>query len=49
LPWRDRHVEVWRRAEDGWKVQHLIGDAAVPLAHDGHPLPLATIYDEVAL
>ena len=45
----DRHVEVWRRAEDGWKVQDLIGDAAVPLAHDGHPLPLATIYDEVAL
>jgi Uma2 family endonuclease len=45
----DRHVEVWRRAEDGWKVQDLIGDAAVPLAIDGRSLPLAAIYDGVAL
>jgi Uma2 family endonuclease len=45
----DRHVEVWRRAEDGWKVQDLIGDAAIPLAIDGQPLPLADIYGGVAL
>jgi Uma2 family endonuclease len=45
----DRHVEVWLRAEDGWKVQDLIGDAAIPLAIDGQPLPLADIYDGVAL
>jgi Uma2 family endonuclease len=45
----DRHVEVWRRAEDGWKVQDLIGDAEVPLALDGQPLPLAAICDGVAL
>ena len=45
----DRHVEVWRRAEDGWKVQDLIGDAALPLALDGRPLSLADIYDAVAL
>ena len=45
----DRHVEVWLRAEDGWKVQDLIGDAATPLAVDGQPLPLAAIYDGVAL
>ena len=45
----DRHVEVWRRAEDGWNVQDLIGDAALPLALDGQPLPLAVVYDGVAL
>jgi Uma2 family endonuclease len=45
----DRHAEVWRRAEDGWKVQDLIGDATIPLAIDGQPLPLAAIYDGVAL
>jgi Uma2 family endonuclease len=45
----DRHVEVWRRAADGWRVQDLIGDAAVPLALGGEPLPLAAIYDGVAL
>ena len=45
----DRHVEVWLRAEDGWKVQDLIGDAAIPLALDGQPLPLASVYDGVAL
>jgi Uma2 family endonuclease len=45
----DRHVEVWRRAGDGWRVQDLIGDAAIPLALDGEPLPLAAIYDAVAL
>jgi Uma2 family endonuclease len=45
----DRHVEVWRRAQDGWKVQDVIGDAAVPLAIDGEPLPLAAVYDAVAL
>ena len=45
----DRHVEVWRRAADGWKVQDLIGDAAILLAIDGQPLPLAAVYDAVAL
>ena len=45
----DRHVEVWRRADDGWKVQDLIGDAAVLLAVHGEPLPLAALYDGVAL
>jgi len=45
----DRHVEVWRRAPDGWKVQDLIGDAAILLAIDGQPLPLAAVYDAVAL
>jgi Uma2 family endonuclease len=45
----DRHVEVWRRAGNGWKVDDLIGDAAIPLAIDGQPLPLAAIYDGVAL
>lgn len=44
----DRHVEVWRRAADGWKVQDLIGDAAIPLAIDVQPLPLAAVYDGVA-
>jgi Uma2 family endonuclease len=43
----DRHVEVWRRADDGWRVRDLIGDAAIPLALDGQPLPLAAIYDGV--
>lgn len=45
----DRHVEVWQRAGDGWKVQDLIGDAAIPLAIDGQPLPLAEVYEDVAL
>jgi Uma2 family endonuclease len=45
----DRHVEVWRRASDGWNVQDLIGDAAIPLTFDAQPLPLAAIYDGVAL
>jgi Uma2 family endonuclease len=45
----DRHAEVWRRAEDGWMVQDLIGDATIPLVIDGQPLPLAAIYDGVAL
>jgi Uma2 family endonuclease len=45
----DRHVEVWRRAEDGWKVQDLIGDAAIPLAIHGQPLPFTDVYDGVAL
>ena len=45
----DRHVEVWLRAEDGWKVQDLIGDASIPLAIDGQRLPLADLYDGVAL
>jgi hypothetical protein len=30
-------------------VQDLIGDAALSLAIDGRPLPLADIYDGVAL
>jgi Uma2 family endonuclease len=45
----DRHVEVWLRAEDGWKVQDLIGDATIRLATDGQPVPLAAVYDGVAL
>lgn len=45
----DRHVEVWRRTEDGWKVQDLIGDAAIPLVVDPEPLPLAAVYEGVAL
>jgi Uma2 family endonuclease len=45
----DRHVEVWRRAADGWAVQDLIGDAAIRLALDDQPLPLAAVYDAVAL
>lgn len=45
----DRHVEVWRRAEDGWRVQDLIGDAAISLAIGGEPLPLTAVYDGVAL
>ena len=45
----DRHVEVWLRAEDAWKVQDLIGDAAIPIAIDGQPLPLTAIYDGAAL
>jgi Uma2 family endonuclease len=44
----DRHIEVWRRAVDGWNVQDLIGVATIPLALGGAPLPLATIYDGVA-
>jgi hypothetical protein len=42
-------VASWRRAEDGWKVQDLIGDAAISWAMDDQPLPLAAIYDGVAL
>ena len=45
----DRHVEVWLRTEHGWKVQDLIGDAAVVLGFDQQPLPLGAIYDGVAL
>jgi hypothetical protein len=45
----DRHVEVWWRAEDGWNVQDPIGDAAIPLAINRQPLPLADIYNGVAL
>jgi Uma2 family endonuclease len=44
----DRHVEVWLRPADGWKVQDMIGDAAIPLAIDGQPLPRTAIYDGVA-
>jgi hypothetical protein len=40
---------VWRRAADGWTVQDLIGDAAIPLSIDGQPLLLAAVYDGVAL
>ena len=46
---KDRHVELWQRAEDGWKVQDLIGDAAIRFEIDGQPLPLAAIYEGVAL
>jgi hypothetical protein len=35
-------------AEDGWKVQDLIGDAAIRLAGHGRPLPLAAMDDGVA-
>jgi Uma2 family endonuclease len=45
----DRHVEVWRRAGDAWTVQDLIGDAEVLLAIDDQPLPLAAVYDAVAI
>jgi Uma2 family endonuclease len=45
----DRHVELWLRAPDGWKVQDLIGDAAIPLGIQGEPLSLAVIHDGVAL
>jgi Uma2 family endonuclease len=45
----DRHVEVWRRAGNGWNVQDLIGDAAITLAIDGQPLPLAVVYEGVVL
>ena len=45
----DRHIEVWRRTGDGWNVQDLIGDAAIPLAIDEKPLPLAAVCDGVAL
>ena len=45
----DRHVEVWHRRGDRWEVQDLIGDAALSLVLDGQPLPLAALYDGVAL
>jgi Uma2 family endonuclease len=45
----DRHVEVWRRAADGWTVQDLIGDAELRLAFDDAPLALSAIYESVAL
>jgi len=45
----DRHGEVWRRVADGWTVQDLIGDAAILLAIDDQPLPLAAVYEAVAL
>jgi Uma2 family endonuclease len=45
----DRHVEAWRRAADGWTVQDLIGDAALPPFLDAQPLPLAAVYEGVAL
>jgi Uma2 family endonuclease len=37
------------RRGDRWEVQDLIGDAALSLVLDGQPLPLAALYDGVAL
>jgi Uma2 family endonuclease len=45
----DRHVEAWRRSADGWTVHDLIGEATLALAITGRPLPLAAIYEGVAL
>lgn len=45
----DRHVEVWRGAKDGWRLRDLIGDAAIPLAIDGQPLPVVATYDGAEL
>jgi hypothetical protein len=46
----DRHVEAWRRSADGWTVLHdLIGEATLALTITGRPLPLAAIYEGVAL
>jgi Uma2 family endonuclease len=45
----DRHVEAWRRAAEGWTVQDLIGDAALTLILDAQPVPLATVFEGVAL
>jgi Uma2 family endonuclease len=45
----DRHVEAWRRIADGWTVHDLIGEATLALAVTGRPLPLAEIYEGVAL
>jgi hypothetical protein len=45
----DRHVEAWRRSADGWTVHDLIREATLALAITGRPLPLAAIYQGVAL
>ena len=41
-------ADIYRRG-DRWEVQDLIGDAALSLVLDGQPLPLAALYDGVAL
>jgi hypothetical protein len=45
----DRHVESWRRAEDGWKVQDTDRRRRSPACARRGTLPFAAIYDGVAL
>jgi Uma2 family endonuclease len=44
-----RHVELWHRRGDVWQVQDLVGGAAARLSSVGTEIPLAEIYDGVAL
>jgi Uma2 family endonuclease len=45
----ERRVQLWRRAETRWIVEDMIGDAGVQLASIGASIPLATIYEHVAI
>lgn len=44
-----RHVELWHRTSDSWQVQDLVGGAVADFASVGANVPLAEIYDGVAL
>ena len=44
-----RHIELWRRAGEVWQVQDLVGGAVARLESVSAEIPLAEIYDGVAL
>ena len=44
-----RRVEHWHRADDGWHVRDLIGDAELNLDSVGVSLPFETIYRAIGL
>lgn len=44
-----RRVQHWRREADHWVVQDTAGDGTIRLASVGVELPLAAIYQDVAL
>jgi len=43
----ERRVEVQRRTADGWKVEDLIGQAALELACCAEPIPLEAVYRDL--
>jgi Uma2 family endonuclease len=43
----ERRVEVQRRTADGWRIEDLIGQAALTLGVCKDPIPLATIYADL--
>jgi Uma2 family endonuclease len=43
----ERRVEVQRRTADGWRVEDLIGQAAMRLGVSDAPIPLDAIYRDL--